>query len=110
MGTPSPAASFFVNASWEYSLTRSWVLALDATYRHNWNTRVSGYNFLYPNSVQNQSSIRLDCGSSEAFAFAPAIEYSWKPYLGVLLGTRVVPASHNTHATITPAVAIDYVH
>ena len=108
-GHAKPGNSFFVNASWEYSLTRSWVLALDATYRHNWNTRVSGYN-TDPNSVQNQPSIWLDCGSSEAFAFAPAIEYSWKPNLGVLFGTRVIPASHNTHATITPAVAINYVH
>jgi hypothetical protein len=32
-----------------------------------------------------------------------------KPTLGVLLGTRVIPASHNTHATITLAVAINFV-
>jgi hypothetical protein len=44
------------------------------------------------------------------FGFAPAIEYSWKPNLGVLLGARVIPASHNIHATITPAVAINFVH
>lgn len=109
-GHAKPGSSFLVDASWEYSLTRRWVLALDATYRHNGNTRVTGYNILDPNSVQNPSSIRLDSGSSEAFGFAPAIEYSWRPNLGVLLGTRVIPAAHNTHATITPAVAINFVH
>jgi hypothetical protein len=57
----------------------------------------------------NPPSIRLDSGSSEVFAFAPAIEYSWKPNLGVLLGARVIPAAHTTHATITPAVAINFV-
>jgi len=66
---------------------------------------VTGYN-----SLQNPSSILLDSGSSEVFAFAPAIEYSWRPHLGVLLGTRVIPASRNTNATITPAVAINFVH
>jgi hypothetical protein len=44
------------------------------------------------------------------FTFAPAVEYSWKPSVGVLLGLRVIPASHNTNASITPAVAINFVH
>jgi hypothetical protein len=103
-GHANPGSSFFVDASWEYSLMRRWVLALDATYRHNWNTRATGYNVL------DSSSVQLDSGSSEVFGFAPAIEYSWKPNLGVLLGARVIPASHNIHATITPAVAINFVH
>jgi hypothetical protein len=109
-GSAKPGNSFLADSSWEYSLTRSWVLALDATYRHNWNTRVAGYDVLDPHSAQNPSSIRLDSGSSEVLAFAPAIEYSWKPNLGVLLGTRVIPSTHNTHASITPAVAINFVH
>ncbi len=104
-GHAQPGDSFYVDASWEYSLTRRWVLATDATYRHNWNTRVTGYD-----SRQNPSRILLNSGSSEAVAFAPAIEYSWKPNLGVLLGTRVIPATHNTHATVTPAIAINFVH
>jgi hypothetical protein len=108
-GHAKPGSSFLVDASWEYSLTRRWVLALDATYRHNRHTRATGYDILNRNGVQNPDSIQLDSGSSEVFAFAPAIEYSWKPNLGILLGTRVIPAAHNTHATITPAVAINYV-
>ena len=109
-GHAKPGGPFFADAAWEYSLTRSWVLALDVTYRHEGNTRVTGYNILDPNSLQNPPTIRLNSGSSDAFGFAPAIEYNWKPNLGVLLGTRVIPASHNTHATITPAVAINFVH
>jgi hypothetical protein len=94
-GHPKPGSSFFVDASWEYSLTRRWVLALDVTYRHNGNTRATGYDTLDPNRVQNRSSIQLDSGSSEVIAFAPAIESSRNPNLGVLLGTRVIPATHN---------------
>jgi hypothetical protein len=71
---------------------------------------VTGYNLSGPNGAQNPSSVRLNSGSSEVFAFAPAVEYSWKPSVGVLLGLRVIPASHNTNASITPAVAINFVH
>jgi outer membrane putative beta-barrel porin/alpha-amylase len=109
-GHAKPGSSIFVDVAEEYSLTRSWVLALDVTYRHNWNTRVTGYDILDPNRVQNPPSIVLDSGSSEAFGFAPAIEYNWKRNLGVLVGTRVIPASHSTHASITPAVAINFVY
>jgi hypothetical protein len=107
-GTAKPGSSFLADSSWEYSVTRRWVLALDVTYRHNWNTRVTRYN-IDSGSGQNPS-VLLNSGSAEVFAFAPAIEYSWKPNLGVLLGTRVIPASHNTNATVTPAVAINFVH
>jgi hypothetical protein len=108
-GHAKPGNSSFVGASWEYSLTKRWVLALDATYRHNGNTRTTGSNILGSQRVENLPRLQLDSGSSEAFGFAPAIEYSWKPNIGVLIGTRVIPASHNTQATITPAVAINFV-
>jgi hypothetical protein len=107
-GHAKPGSWFLADSSWEYSVTRRWVLALDATYRHNWNTHVTGYN-LNSGSGQNPS-VLLNSGSAEVFAFAPAIEYSWKPNLGVLLGTRIIPPSHNTNATVTPAVAINFVH
>ena len=106
----TPGGSFFVDRSREYSLTRSWVLALDATFRRNSNTRATGYEILGLSSAQNRPTVQLDSGSSGAVGFAPAIEYSWKPNLGVLLGARVMPPSHNTHATITPVVAINFVH
>jgi len=108
-GHAKPGDSFLADSSWEYSLTRSWVLALDATYRHNWNTLVTGYNALAASSSTSASRFQLNSGSSEVLSFAPAIEYSWKSKLGILLGTRVIPAAHNTHASITPAVAINIV-
>jgi hypothetical protein len=109
-GNAKPGSSFFADPAWEYSLTRHWVLALDAAYRHNWNSRVIGYNALVPGGGQNPSRVLENTGSSEEFAFAPAIEYNWKSYLGVIVGTRVIPASHNTNATITPVLAINFVH
>ena len=108
-GHAQPANSLFVDASWEYSLTRKWVLALDATYRHQPNTRVTGHHIL-DNGEADPSSFQLNSGSSEAFGFAPAIEYSWTPNLGVLLGTRIIAIGHNTPTTLTPAIAINFVH
>ena len=105
-GHATPGASVFVDAAWEYSLTRRWVLALDAVCRHQGNTAVSGYNVLDP----NRSALQLNSGASDAFQLAPAIEYNWKRNIGVLLGTRLIPAGRNTPATITPAIAINYVH
>jgi hypothetical protein len=45
----------------------------------------------------------------QAVGFAPAIEYSWTPNLGVLLGVRVIPSGRNTTAAIAPVVAINFV-
>jgi hypothetical protein len=108
-GHASPGGTSYVDASWEYSLTRSWVLALDATYRYQRNTFVSGYDILDSQNVTNQRRIRLNTGYSDAVGFAPAIEYSWNSKVGILLGTRVIAAGRNTAATITPAVAINIV-
>ncbi|MBK5189053.1 MAG: hypothetical protein JJD97_12480, partial [Gemmatimonadaceae bacterium] len=47
-GRASPGNTSFIDAAAEYSLTRSWVLALDVTYRHGAMTSVSGYDILDP--------------------------------------------------------------
>lgn len=105
-GHARPGSSFYVNAAWEYSLSQRWALALDVTYRRSHGARVRGYDLR-----DDQSPLlHLDSRSSEALGFAPAIEYSWSPRLGVLFGTRVITGGHNTPTTITPAVAINYVH
>ncbi len=108
-GHAKPGRSLFVNASWEYSLTRRWVLALDATYRYAGKTGVTGRDVLNAYNGRNPPIIQLDSGSAQAFGFAPAIEYSWSPKVGVLLGTRVIAPGRNTALTVTPAVAINFV-
>jgi hypothetical protein len=108
-GRAKPGASFLADPAWEYSVTRKWVLALDATYRHNWNTQVTGVNAAAAGSGLVPASVTMNSGSSEVFAFAPAIEYNWRSYLGVIVGTRMIPASHGTNETITPVMAINFV-
>jgi hypothetical protein len=107
-GHAAPGTSSLVDASWEYSLTRRWVLALDATYRYTANTRLLGNNI--SSGGQNPDSVLVNLGSAETSGFAPAVEYSWKSTIGVIVGTRVIPGGHNTPMTITPVIAINIVH
>jgi hypothetical protein len=102
-GTAHPGSSLYLDAALEYSATRSWVLALDATYRNTGNTRVTG-------SYSGVPITQANSGWSDAYGLAPAVDYSWKPWIGVLLGVRLIPAGHNTSDTITPAIAVNIVH
>lgn len=105
-GHAKPGETSFVDASWEYSVTKKWVLALDATYRYQGNTSVKGIDTTAP----NQPGIQFNTGFNRAIGFAPAVEYSRKHNLGVLLGVRLIPFGRNTNATVTPALAVNYVH
>ena len=114
-GHATPGSASFVDAAWEYSLTQRWVLALDATWRHARDTRVDGYDALAGGGAGAGAGagipqeVHLNSGSSDAFGLAPAIEYSWKSAMGVLLGTRIIAAGRNTAETITPALAVNIV-
>ena len=101
-GRAEPGKSLFVDAAWEYSMTRNWVFALEATYQHTGNTTVVG--------AQNSENVRIDSGRSWAFGFAPAIEYNVSPSLGIILGARVIPPGHNSSGSVTPVMAINFVH
>jgi hypothetical protein len=75
-----------INSSWEYSITRNWVFALDFVYQHDDDT---------------------DSGSAWRAGIAPAIEYNWSGSVGVIVGARSFVAGRNTNATLTPMVAIN---
>ena len=107
-GTAKPGATFAALGALEYSITRSWVLALDVQFNRASNTRVSGFDSTDP-PIPNPPSILFNSGSRHSFAFAPAIEYSWTPNIGVLLGTRIIPSNPKTTRSITPAIAINFV-
>jgi hypothetical protein len=100
-GYARPGNALFADAAWEYSLTRNWVLALDLTWRHARGTRVHGYDSSGP--------VYTDSGSSTEFGFAPAIEYNFSPRIGLLFGVRVI-TGHDTQRSVTPALALNFVH
>ena len=106
-GRATPGAAYYMDTSFEYSLTRRWVLALDVIYSHNDATQVTGHDDApgLPGVPVHTTS-----GSSDAFGYAPAVEYNFSPNLGVLLGVRVITGGHNTQRSITPAIAVNFVH
>jgi hypothetical protein len=108
-GHANPGSSTSLDLAGEYSLTRNWVLALDAVYAQSATTLVSGSDVLGGTSAGTVPGVHLSSGASAAFAFAPAIEYNWCSSTGILLGVRLVPRGLNTAATVTPAIAINMV-
>ena len=107
-GVAHPGDSWNINAAWEYSLTRNWVLALDLAYRHSDSTRVSG---VVSDGAQGSTPtpLRFESGSSEAWFLAPAVEYNFSPRFGIIFGARLI-RGRNTTRSVTPVVAFNYVH
>ena len=104
-GQARPGDSWNVNAAWEYSLTRNWVLAMDLAYRHSNTTRVSGEVSDGPTSA----ALSFESGTSEAWFLAPAVEYNFSPTFGIIFGARLI-RGRNTTDSVTPVVAFNYVH
>lgn len=100
VGRANPGRYQFVDAAWEYSMTRRWVLALDGIYQHSGNTNVKG--------MQNGGKVQLNTGSSWSYGFAPAIEYNISPNVGVIFGARVIAPGHNSSLTAAPVMAINF--
>lgn len=105
-GTAHPGNSSCVDLAWEYSLTRRWVLATDLVYHAAGNTGVAG---TMPSGTA-RIPITMSSGSSSSWGYAPAVEYSWKPWLGAVVGTRVIAGGRNTSETVMPAFGINFVH
>jgi len=105
-GHAKPGAAVLVNAAWEYSMTQRWVLAFDLAYRRSQGTQVQGTTVVDGGIMPVAYRTR----SSASFGFAPAIEYNWSSRIGMLAGVRVFTGGHNSPTTITPAVALNYVH
>jgi hypothetical protein len=108
-GTPSgfsghayPGDSFSADAAAEYSLTRSWVLALDVVYQYSANSEVRGV-------LAGGGALHADSGSAYSVQFAPAVEYSWSARAGVIFGVRIIALGRNITTTVTPAAAINLV-
>jgi len=107
-GHARPGDSWNVNAAWEYSRTRNWVLALDLAYRYSESTRVNGMVF---DGGQDSAPtpLRFESGSSGAWFLAPAVEYNFSSTFGVIVGARLIRGRNATNS-VTPVIAFNYVH
>jgi hypothetical protein len=98
LGHALPGLSSSADLAAEYSATQRWVLALDAAYGWNGDTRVEGDN------------VQLHSGWSESLALAPAVEYNMSSRIGVLLGVRFIDIGRNTTHSVSPALAVNMVY
>lgn len=106
-GHASVGGGYSIVTSLEYSMTRRWVLALDLFHNHNDVSWLSGEDVI---AGLPAVPVRDHIGSTNAFGYAPAIEYSFTSQLGVLLGARFTVGGHNVSRSVTPAVAVNYVY
>lgn len=100
-GKAQPGDSFLVNLAFEYSITRNWVAAMDLAWQRDESTKVTG--MLGGTSFERRYPV------SKALILAPAVEYNFNSQVGVIVGARIVPAGRNTTASVTPAIAVNYV-
>jgi hypothetical protein len=107
-GRVYPGDAATVDLAAEYSLTRSWVLAMDVVYQHADSTRVTGTQPQLPGTGSLMSYQQVS-GASASLGFAPAVEYSWSSRAGVIAGLRIIPTGRNVTTSITPAIAINLV-
>jgi len=107
-GRVYPGDAATVDLAGEYSLTRSWVLAMDLVYQHGDSTRIAGVQPQLPGSGV-LVNFEQASGASTSLGFAPALEYSWSSRAGVIGGVRIIPTGRNVTTSITPAVAINLV-
>lgn len=95
-GHARPGDSFTGDVSWEYSVTRNWVLAFDVVYEHDASTTLTG-------------SYSGSSGNSWSLGFAPAVEYNFNSKIGVIAGARIIPTGRNTSISVTPVAAVNMV-
>ncbi|MFL6734391.1 MAG: hypothetical protein ACJ8EY_06825 [Sphingomicrobium sp.] len=95
---PGSKTTMIVGA--EYSLTREWVLAFDVEADHWGSTHVSGRH------APGGPLVKQTSPGSWSVGFAPAVEYNWSDRSGAIFGVWIIPKGHNTHSSVTPAIAI----
>jgi hypothetical protein len=109
IGRARPGNTAIINAAWEYSVTRNWVLALDVVYEHDSNTHVSGLDLQSPAAGLSPARVELNSGPGHTWSLAPAIEYNFNSRVGVIAGAKLTIAGRNATAVVIPVAAINIV-
>ncbi len=101
-GRARPGSFGNAGASVEWGLTRQWVLALDL-YR-SWadGAVLRGID-------ADGSPVRRSAPSSGDWSVGPALEWSWSPRFGAILGVTLPVSGHDEQRTISPQLAVNCV-
>jgi hypothetical protein len=108
-GRVRPGNSTVIDAAWEYSVTRNWVLALDVEYARSSNTRVWGLDLQGSGAGLPPATVELSSGPGHTWSLAPAFEYNFNSRVGVIAGAKFTVAGRNATALVIPVAAINIV-
>lgn len=108
-GRARPGNVAVVNAAWEYSVTRNWVLALDVVYEHDSNTRIRGVDPRGAALGLPPAALEINSGAGYTWSLAPAVEYNFNSRVGVIAGAKLTTSGRNATAAIIPVAAINIV-
>jgi len=86
----------------ELALSQRWALAGDVQYQHINRTRFKGS----PGSSHGVPN-PVGAPSQDQWSLAPAIEYNWSPYVGIIAGVWFSVAARNSPEFATAVVAVN---
>ena len=92
--------------SFEYSLTRNWVPALDLMYTHSASNDFSGF----PGTTGGGAPADIFTSSSTQISAVPTIEYNFSENVAVVLGVWFSVAGRNSDEFISTIAAFNYHH
>lgn len=102
-GTVFPGNYFWVDFGAEYNFTQRWAFAIDLYYQH-WNkNRFKGNTgFIEPTVPAVVTK-----AAAEQFSIAPALEYNWSSYIGIIGGVWFTVGGRNSSRFITGSLAFN---
>lgn len=107
-GRARPGNVAMIDVAGEYSVTRNWVLALDALYERDGSTHVHGTYEAYAMGPFARA-LEFNSGPGHSWSLAPAIEYNFNSRVGVIAGAKVTVAGRNSTALVIPVAAVNIV-
>ncbi|GAB4184952.1 MAG: hypothetical protein Tsb0015_01520 [Simkaniaceae bacterium] len=105
-GKVYPGNVFVGYFSFEYNFTKNWVFAMDTQYLYANKTRFSGR----PGFNLDGTIASVGKGSSEQWSLAPALEYNFSAFLGIIGGVWFSVSGRNAEEFISGAIAVNYAY
>ena len=103
-GTVYPGNTTFVDFTFEYSITKHWILFSDAAFTYTDRTGFSGT----AGTRKDGSPASSSEPSSSLFQLAPGIEYGFTPNLGLLAGVNFSVLGRNTEAFVSGVFSVTW--
>jgi hypothetical protein len=109
VGRARPGNSTLIDAAWEYSVARNWVLALDVAYQYDASTHIWGLDSRSAGPGLPSTPVNLYSSPGHTWSLAPAIEYNFNSRVGIIAGAKLTIAGRNASALIIPVAAVNIV-